>query len=417
MNNYLKLLEKYNNCSLINTSYPISPSKWIKYKNPDIDIFNGIDNFSIYIHIPFCNHICSFCEYNKCKKQYDRNEDIVINKIISDIHNFKKPNMLYGFDIGGGTPTSLSDNNFKKIINIANEIIDNSNKPNNFVASIEATFDTLTDEKINVLKNSNFKRISFGIQAFKKDFLDSNGRLSKAETIFKTIEKIRENFTINVDIMYGLNNIDINDLLDTIYFVNDLGIDQITLYETRYNLIKSSPSKSKSNIIKEYDTCFELLKKMGYNCRYGRNTFSKNEKDEGVSSYLLYRMNGFFYKGFGPSAQSMTNKGITYNRFKDVNKKEIEIVDLLNVQSYEDGDKYDLPSNELAAKAISISLYQSKINCDNIKSFYGYDILNNKKDFVDFLIKNNFAILENNNIILTKLGYKYYAAIGLMLYN
>ena len=39
------------------------------------------------------------------------------------------------------------------------EIIDNSNRPDNFVASIEATFDTLTDEKINVLKNSNFKRI------------------------------------------------------------------------------------------------------------------------------------------------------------------------------------------------------------------------------------------------------------------
>ena len=413
-----KQLDILNKDVNLNTSYPLSPNDWAKYKIKNYDIFNGINKFSMYIHIPFCKHLCKFCEYSKCKKQENKNEDFVIDTIVKDIKNFKKPELLYGFDIGGGTPTCLSDENFKKIIDTADEIIKTCSKPENFIASIEGTFDTLSDSKIEILKNSQFKRISLGIQVFKESFLKENGRTPQIDLIKSVIKKINKDFIVNIDLMYGLNNITKKDLEETIKFVNSLNIHQITLYEMRYNMVDSYCNKDKDEIISEYDFCFDKITNFGYKGRYGRNTFTKTN-DEGVSSYLYYRMEGHFYKGFGPSAQSMTSKGITYNSFKNSgkNSKEIDINNLLSVNTYEAGDIYKLPKKELFAKAVCISLYQCKINANSIKKNYDIDILKTKKDILKNLLEEDLIKIKEYNIYITKKGYKYYSVIGYLLYT
>lgn len=414
----LEQLEILNKDINLNTSYPLSPLDWQKYKTKNFDIFKNINDFSMYIHIPFCKHLCKFCEYSKCKKQENTNEDYVIDTIINDIKNFKKPNLLYGFDIGGGTPTCLSDENFKKIVSVADKIILSSNKPDNFIASIEGTFDTLSDTKIEILKNSQFKRISLGIQVFKESFLKENGRTPQINLIKEVIKKINKDFVVNIDLMYGLNNITKKDLEETIKFVNTLNVQQITLYEMRYNMVDSKPAKEKDEIISEYDFCFDEIIKLGFKGRYGRNTFTKLN-DEGVSSYLYYRMQGYFYKGFGPSAQSMTNTGITYNLWKNSEKfsKEIDIKNLLDVNTYENGDVYKLPKAELSAKMICISLYQCMINLKNLEKFYNNNLLKTKKEIVDFLLKEDLIKINKDNLYITKKGYKYYSVIGYLLYN
>ena len=405
-NNLLEKLEEINKNLNYNTSYPLSPNDWQKYRK-NTDIFKEINDFCMYIHIPFCKHLCNFCEYSKCKKTSLENETKIIDTIINDINNFKKPNMLYGLDIGGGTPTCLDITNFKKIVDLASNIIKQSNKPDDFIASIEATFDTLDDEKINILKNSGFKRISFGLQVLNKNFLQENKRTSYIDTIINTINKIKNDFVINIDIMYGINNITKDDLKNTIDFVKSLNIEQVTVYEMRYNMVNLLPQKTRDEIIDEYDYLYNLILNAGFNGRYGCNTFSKLD-DEGVSSYLKYRMDGYFYKGFGPSAQSMTNIGISYNKFKsNINKD-----DLLSSETFENGDVYELPKNELFAKLVCISLYRCKINIDTIERLYNIKISKEKIKKLGDLI-----FIKDNNIYITKKGYKYYAAIGKFLYE
>ena len=64
-----KQLDILNKDVNLNTSYPLSPNDWAKYKIKNYDIFNDINKFSIYVHIPFCKHLCKFCEYSIINKR------------------------------------------------------------------------------------------------------------------------------------------------------------------------------------------------------------------------------------------------------------------------------------------------------------------------------------------------------------
>lgn len=413
MRNIIEKLEEMNNNLRLNTSYPLNRQNWYKYQS-EKNIFEGIKDFSVYIHIPFCNALCKFCEYTKCVKQNKEIETKVIDTIIKDIEKFKYPKMMYGLDVGGGTPTCLFDDNFSKILDISSKIIANSNQPTDFLPSIEGTFESLSDNKIELLKKSVFKRISFGIQVLNKSFLEDNERNSDIQKIKSVIEKIRNHFIVNIDIMYGLNNITLDDLRETINFVNSLNVDEITLYETRYNSIGLKPQKSKMEIIYEYDYCYNLITLLGYYGYYGRNTFSKRSPSSfAVSSYLNYRMKGYFYKGFGPSAQSMTKLGLSYNKFKN----NFCITPLLEASSFENGNNYFLPENEIMAKLICISLYKCSINLNCIKKLYNIDIYNKKQNIIQELSEAGLIEIKSGDLFITKAGYKYYSAIGNMLYT
>lgn len=93
-----------------------------------------------------------------------------------------------------------------------------------------------------------------------------------------------------------------------------LNPEQVTLYELRTNMIREPSYLSKDELYYAYRCLYEGLIALGYHARFGQNTFSKYIADHGVSSYLRSRMlDGVAYKGFGLSAQSMNNEGISYN--------------------------------------------------------------------------------------------------------
>lgn len=60
-----QIFESRKNNSKWNTSYPLSPNDWVKYRTDTSLIFNEKDGISYYIHIPFCKKLCSFCEYTR----------------------------------------------------------------------------------------------------------------------------------------------------------------------------------------------------------------------------------------------------------------------------------------------------------------------------------------------------------------
>lgn len=411
---------KAQNNFLCNTSYPLNKENWLKYKKEDYDLFKNENCLNFYIHIPFCKKLCAFCEYTKYPKRDAEMEEKYVDILEKDIDKFIDDHtkfILYGLDIGGGTPTSLDNEAFNHLMRICKKIINDSELVEDFEPSIEGTFETIDENKLRKIYNAGFRRISLGIQTMNLDILKKNNRenlgiddiLQKCKLIKKVgIEKI------NIDFMYGLEGQTLKDLDDAISLVKSMDVEQITLYEMRYNLISKNKKINRQYLYEQYEYIYNELMKLGYCAYFGQNTFSKNESDLGLSSYLRYRMiENVSYKGFGISAQSKSKIGMSYN----IGKTRRSLEDCLKYHSFIAEDLYVLPKEELLAKYIAISMYYGKFKISIMKSIINEDPLEYYKNEFEFLIKNDYVEIKNDEVILTKKGFKYYSAVGALFYS
>lgn len=404
---------------LCNTSYPLSKSNWDVYNNNHYDLFIDESHLSFYIHIPFCKKLCSFCEYVKYPAKDVEVQKKYVDILKKDIHSFIKNHnniTLYGFDIGGGTPTALDDESFNELLKIYSYAINNCNLVDDFEPSIEATFETLSTEKIKLIKKSGINRISLGIQTTNNQILKDNNRYN--ESLNNMINKLKEIkdcgiSKVNLDIMYGLNTQTKKDLKDTLENIKILNPEQVTLYEMRYNMI-SAAQIDRKRMYSFYKYLYRKLIKMGYCADFGQNTFSKDNKDKGVSSYLRYRMiNNISYKGFGISAQSKSRHGISYN----IGKTRKSLNECLKNKTFSIEDNYVLSNDELLAKYIAISLYYGKFNLDIMSEIIHSDASKYFNSELEYLKKKKLIQTKNNIVSLTKKGFKYYGAIGALFYS
>lgn len=145
-----------------------------KIQKKHYDLFKDENKLSIYIHIPFCKKLCSFCEYTKYLKRNVEVEKKYLDLLTKDIDTFVREHknlVLYGLDIGGGTPTSLDDEPFENLMSFCKNLINNLELVNDFEPSIEGTFETINENKLKEIHNAGFKRISLGIQTMNFDIL------------------------------------------------------------------------------------------------------------------------------------------------------------------------------------------------------------------------------------------------------
>ena len=157
---------------LCNTSYPFTPHFFESYRSSR-DIMESENHIGIYVHIPFCTNLCRFCEYTKFKSGDNKKESLYLSMLKNQIFTYIEMHpieLLYGLDIGGGTPTSLGHNNFELLMEIVSEITNKYSKVNDYESSIEFTLSTIDDSKIRFISQAGFKRVSTGIQIYIENF-------------------------------------------------------------------------------------------------------------------------------------------------------------------------------------------------------------------------------------------------------
>lgn len=155
---------------------------------------------SVYIHIPFCSSICSYCDF--CKFLHDEvwaNEYLVhLEKEIATYYENDPIKTLY---IGGGTPSVLSNENLKKLF----EILKVFDRRNIKEFTFEMNINDITKEKLLILKENGVNRLSIGVQSFNKYNLKYLNRKHDKKLIKQNISIVKEYFdNINVDLMYAL---------------------------------------------------------------------------------------------------------------------------------------------------------------------------------------------------------------------
>lgn len=411
--NIEQIFEERKNNPLLNTSYPLKPEDWAQFMKNEALVFDEGD-MCFYIHIPFCKKICSFCEYSKIllpeEEVQERYLKVLRNDILSFINNHKNIK-LRGFDIGGGTPTALSDRNFDRLLNIYDEAISFVELAEDFEPSIEATFDTINQFKINRIVQSNIKRVSLGLQSTCDEVLLENNRdnisLSKIQKIMSDLH-ISGIEKINLDFMYGIKGQSLQSIEQDLEIIKLLKPEQLTVYELRINMINIKPYKTADELYEEYSLIYEKLISYGYHAGFGQNTFSQNNLDFGVSSYLRNRMlKGIQYKGFGIAAQSMSKYGLSYNK----GKRLCEIRSSLNCETFEENKAYFLPKREVLSKFIAISGYSGTVDLTAAERIYCDEVKTLFKKELEFLLENALIICQENTIFITKKGFRNYGAV------
>jgi len=227
---------------------------------------------SLYIHIPFCDHICSYCDFTKLFYNSEfSNKYLPSLKKELDSYNIGKQKTIY---VGGGTPTSLSDKEFEELLSFIDKYRDNDTE-----YTIEANVENLTENKIKLMRQHYVSRLSIGIQSSHNKRLKEIGRNHSFEDAVKAV-KLAKKYgfdSINVDLIYGFPSESINELKEDLQKIIELDVDHISIYSlivspgtVFYNLKIKEQNEDDSRLY--YDVILNKLHEAGYE-RYEISNF------------------------------------------------------------------------------------------------------------------------------------------------
>lgn len=415
-----------------NTAYPLRPNSLAQYEvqAPEMmykvvkDNIEAQKELCLYVHVPFCQARCKFCEYVVMDNPSDAAPETYVEYLLKEIEMYReiiKDKPIVGYDLGGGTPSYLSIDNLTKITNS----IKSFNLKEGMYLSIETTPVIAANdfEKIKAIKDLGYNRISMGFQTVSEKLLESLGREGSKSIYEKAVENIRKaGFDrLNVDLMYGFLNQSDEDFANTIKYTIALGPEFITLYRNRYKGTKleaESQGVTLYKVNRQYDIAYRLLKEAGYIANNGKNTFSKIPNDLGTSSYLTKRVvDATSYVGFGLGAQSFVGNYLAYNLGCADHKLEKYIAAIDN-NILPINDIANMPIEEVRAKAISVMFYFGFISMKAYNLRFREDFREVYKTQIEFLEDNYLMeFVDEDTFMLTDYGAAHLYGIIPLFYS
>ncbi len=293
---------------------------------------------SVYIHIPFCSHICTYCAFTKF--YYDKNmTSDYLNSLEKEIKTRYQGEIIKTLYIGGGTPSSLDILELERLF----QIIKIFKLDKDYEFTIEVNPENLTLEKIKLFKDNKVNRISMGLEATNEKFLNYLGRHHDFNLVKEKIALLKKyGFNnINVDLIYALKDETLDDVKLDLENILSLNVSHISTYSLMIEDNTILKIKGENEINEDLDyLMYELisntLKSHGY-VHYEVSNFAKVGFE---SKHNLVYWNNEEYYGFGLSAASFIgNTRITntnnLNKYKLGNYfREIEELSYKDILSY-----------------------------------------------------------------------------------
>ena len=312
MPDFNKLIAKYNTSVPRYTSYPTVPfwKDWdnnAEWKATFSESMNNSthydDGLSIYIHLPFCESLCTYCACNKRITTNHSVEERYIAAVLKEWELYKglmnKPPVIQSIHLGGGTPTFFSPENLEKLIN---GILEGATVTPNHAFSIEGHPNNTTEEHLQTLYNLGFRRISFGVQDTDPVVQKAINRFQPTENVRRATEAARRiGFnSVNFDLIYGLPFQTVEGMKRTIRETIEIQPDRVAFYSYAH-----VPWKQKvQRLFDENDLPDAALKTKLYTT--GKHMFAEaGYTDIGMDHFslptdeLFYaRMNGTLHRNF-----------------------------------------------------------------------------------------------------------------------
>ncbi len=279
---------------------------------------------SLYVHIPFCSRICSYCDFSKVLFN-QKWAFSYIDKLIEEIESFKiEKHSQKTIYVGGGTPTTLPDVLFNKFLAYLSQYLVDDGE-----FTVEANPESLSEEKIDIIKRNKVNRVSLGMESSNDKYLKLMDRTHTFEDVVKAVSHLKKKgiLNINVDLIYALPGETSEEVEKDVEALLSLDVPHISTY----SLILEDSTKFKNLGLKEaddsiqadqYELILGILRNEGYE-RYEVSNYSKpgfesrhnqvywrNEEYYGCGMGASGYLNGVRYKNAGSILAYLSGKTI-----------------------------------------------------------------------------------------------------------
>ena len=238
----VSLFQKYNVPGPRYTSYPTVPywedssysyEKWLDSVRTSFTESNSTQGISLYIHLPFCESLCTFCGCHKHITKRHEMEDPYIQNVLKEWRLYlamlpSRPR-IKEIHLGGGTPTFFSPDNLQYLID---QIFEGADRAEGFQFSFEGHPNNTTREHLERLYGLGFTRVSYGVQDYSPEVQKAIHRIQPFANVERVTLQAREigYSSISHDLVFGLPFQKAEDMRYTIDCTNRLRPDRISFY-------------------------------------------------------------------------------------------------------------------------------------------------------------------------------------------
>ena len=354
--------------------------------------FEQVKNKALYIHIPFCLSICTYCDFSKLyyKKEW-------VQKYLQALKQEMLQNMVQEtidtIYIGGGTPSSLDEEDLETLLKMIKPYAKNV-----LEYSIELNPETMNINKLKLLKKYGVTRLSIGVQTFNEKILKKINRQHSNQQVFDLINQARllgfED--ISIDLMYNLPNQTIQDIQNDLKLVKELNLKHISYYSLileEHTILYNQGYTSMSDEEEYACNCLIIneLEKMGLK-RYEISNFAYKGYE---SLHNLVYWHHYDYYGFGLGAHGFINHKRYYNTRK--------LTDYFNgiFKIYEE----ELTLTDLMFETIMLGLRLTQgIDIKQFDLEYQVNLLKIYDNPIQKYINQKMLMIENGYLKATPLG-------------
>lgn len=422
-----QLIDKYNIPAPRYTSYPtvpfwendqFSPEKWKQSVSRSFSESNTEEGISLYIHLPFCESLCTFCG---CNKRITKNHQVEIPYLETVLKEWRMYRELFSeaprikeMHLGGGSPTFFEPENLARLIE---GILQDTQLDAEPLFSFEGNPNNTSEAHLKVLYNLGFRRVSYGIQDYDLQVQKAIHRIQPFEQVQQAHQLSKDiGYTsINHDLVYGLPLQTLESVLDTVRKTQELKPDRIAFYSYAHvPWIKGSGQRgfSEADLPKSatkrqlYEEGRKLLESGGYR-EIGLDHFSLQDDDlyQALEQKRLHRN----FMGYTSSkTQLMIGLGVSsisdswYGFAQNVKKVE-EYQHLVNQGQLPVFRGHHLNSEDLTVRQHILNLMcQLETSWDD-EAVYTDEMENVWQRFEEFE-KDKLIKVKNNEIKITSEG-------------
>ena len=347
---------------------------------------------SLYIHIPFCEHICDYCDFTKVQ-YFSLFAKSYIEELKKELNSYHIPHELETIYIGGGTPTALEDDLFLELMEMLKDYTKNVKE-----FTIEANPESLTINKLQMMKNGGVNRLSIGVETTDDEILKNINRHHTFIDVKKAVENAKKMgfYKINVDLILGLPGSSLEQIKKDLDNLMTLDIQHISCYSLTvhpntvfYLKGVQEPLDDQARIY--YDYVHNYLAERGY-----RHYEVSNWAKPGFESKhnAVYWKNEHYY-GLGLGASGYI-KDIRYTNTKSINEYlKGKRVDYREIVTPEDDVEYQIMLNLRTNVGIDLKQFEDK---------FGFDLNQKKKEDIDELIHRGYLIMTQGHLVPTYEG-------------
>lgn len=361
---------------------------------------------ALYLHIPFCDHKCIYCDfYSIITTDNISNFLTTVKKEIGSYSAlYSRDRVFSSIYFGGGTPSLMEPDYLNEIIS---SLKDNYAVSNTAEITMETNPGTVDKNKLEAFRTAGINRLSIGIQSFLDSDLKFLTRIHDKNTAVSTVLNAKEaGFeNINIDLIFNLPGQTKEKWNYNLESAVQLPVTHISAYSLileRGTILNKMVLDGKIKIQDEdydaelYEMTIDLLESNGFN-QYEVSNFARPGYEcLHNNAYWRYRD----YLSFGPSAHSFVNG----RRWWNFSSLKHYISEIEKQGSAEAG--YEIINDETAlSEFVMLALRSAGLNLIELKNRFGNRWLERNSGYLDLLAGKKFIEIKNNFIRFTKSGY------------